>query len=485
MLSAFIQVLFSGICMFLLYKFLIHILGMQRIGLYSVVLSITSTLGIFNAGFSGSLVRYVSIFSTENQPKKVVSLIGTIFTSLLIFFSFLVCLLILGGSDLLLFLKLGTKEAIEFEMLLPLASMVFLTNILGGVFLSALEGFQRAYLKNYLLAGASLMNLLLAGLLVPNFELKGLFYANLISNFLVYLLAWNFVRVNLKAKIYLIPIYWNKALFKQTFGYNGTFQVISISSLFNDPLLRMLIVRFGGLPLAGIYELASKLILQVRGILVALNQNLIPVFASMEKEEDQENRLALFLKSHHLIFSISNFFLATLAAALPLFSVIWLDSVNKQFLQVALILIPGWIINTISVPVYFANIGFGKLKPVLIHHLALAILVPAFCYLSGILGFQLGVVASWSAGLILCSIPLIVDFFYRQRIPFPLIFPKGFHWMVFAHFGFILIWFFFWKAAGSFSFIQACIFAFSGVILYTFAYWKAGLLEELRKAIKR
>jgi len=485
MFSAILQSGVSGICIFLLYKFLIHTLGMQKLGLYSVVLSITGTLGIFNAGFSGSLVRYTSIYHSENQPEKAASLIGTIFSSLLIFFSALLFLLITGGRGLLHFLHLGSAESAEFESLLPLASLVFLSGMMGGVFLSALEGFQRAYLKNYLLSAASFSNLILAILLIPVFELKGLFYSYLISNSVVYLLAWGFVRNYLKGRIFIFPLSWNQELFRQTFQYNATFQLISVSSLFNDPLLRMLLVRFGGLPMAGIYELASKLILQVRAILVSLNQSLVPVFAGMDGVEDGKSRIALFMKSYHLNFGLSNLVLALLAAVLPAISIIWLETGQMLFIALSLMLIPGWIVNTMSVPVYFANIGFGQLKPVLYHHLSLGFLVPLLCYFAGLLGLPLGVVFSWSFGLVVCSLPLITDFFSRHKIASNLMLPSGFRWMFLAHAVFIAAWIWIWLSEFSFSLFSGFIFASGGIILYTFAYAKAGFISEVKMLLKK
>lgn len=484
MLSAIVQNGVSGISIFCLYRFLLKALGMEMLGLYSVVLSITTVLGMFNTGFSGSLVRFVSIFSAKEQPEKVAALIRTIFTSLLVFFSVLVFLLLASGNWLVGFLNLGIQDRAAFENLLPLASLVFLSGILGGVFMSSLEGIQRAYLKNYLLSAASVSNLALAVFLIPAFGLRGLFLAYLASNGITYLLSWLLLRQHLRYGIGLFPIGWNKDVFRQTFSYNATFQVISLSSLFYDPLIRMLLVRFGGLPLAGLYELSSKLILQVRGILVALNQSLVPVFAGLEKEEFAENRLKLFLKSHHMIFILSNFALALLAMALPLISLIWMSSLNVTFLQVALLLIPGWMANAVSVPVYFASIGFGELKSLLYHHLALAILVPAFCGIAGILGFKLGLVAAWSLGLVLCSLPLIPDFFFRHKIPASQILPAGSLWIFLAHAFAAAGWVTVWKSSFTFALPSAVIFSASAIFIYIFAYWRAGFLTEIKRAIR-
>ena len=457
---------------------------MQRLGLYSLLLSITSTLGAFNAGFSGSLVRYVSIFNAESKPEKAISLIGTLFSSLLAFFTILVVLLNWGSGELLKLMHLGASEAAEFNQLLLLASLVFLIGVLGGVFLSALEGLQKVYIKNYIVSAVAFSNLIISILLIPHYELKGLFIAYLISNGLAYLAAWIFLQMHLNRTIFFFPISWNKELFCLTFHYNITFQAISVSSLFYDPLLRILLVRFEGLPMAGIYELANKLISQARGILVAVNQSLVPVFAGLENQ-DSKTRMSLFKQSHRLIFAMGNLVFGMLAAVLPLISIVWIGSANLQLMVVVLILIPGWLFNTLSLPPYFANIGLGHLKPVLFHHLAMALIVPIFCYLSGLLGYKYGVVFSWSIGLMLCSVPLIFIFFHKHNLSLRHIAPSGFQWLVFSHIAIIMAWMAIWNKADALSIVECGGFFLFGLSLYLFSYWKAGFIKEAWHILKK
>ncbi len=482
--STVVQNIISGICIFLLYKYLIKNLGMQRIGIYSILLSITGALGAFNAGFSGSLVRYVSIFTSESKPEKAISLIGTLFTSLLAFFTILVTILNINSGKVLKLMNLSKAEASEFDQLLFLASLVFLLGVLGGVFLSALEGLQKVYLKNYIVSTVSIGNLIFSILLIPYYELKGLFYALLISNCIAYLVGWILLQIHLGKRIFIFPIFWKKDLFKQTFQYNITFQLISISSLFYDPLLRVFLVRYEGLTLAGSYELANKLISQIRGILVAINQSLVPVFAGFKSNETKDS-LDLFSKSHRIFFIVSNLVFGLLASALPFIYLLWIGSPSPEIMALTLILIPGWLINTIALPVYFANIGMGQLKPILFFHLSLAVLVPVFCLIAVKAGLIFGVVFSWSGGLIFCGIPIIFDFFYRHKIPFSQILPKGFHWILISQLISAFIWIFLWNKMIDFKNLECILFGFFTFLIQFFSFWRTGLANQVLVLLKK
>jgi O-antigen/teichoic acid export membrane protein len=49
-----------------------------------------------------------------------------------------------------------------------------------------------------------------------------------------------------------------------------------------DPITKALLTKFGGLSLVGYYEMANKLIYQIRSLKVSANQILVPAFADLK-----------------------------------------------------------------------------------------------------------------------------------------------------------------------------------------------------------
>jgi hypothetical protein len=47
-------------------------------------------------------------------------------------------------------------------------------------------------------------------------------------------------------------------------------QAITISQMLYDPITKGLLVKFGGLDLAGYYEMANRLVVQLRGFIVSV-----------------------------------------------------------------------------------------------------------------------------------------------------------------------------------------------------------------------
>jgi O-antigen/teichoic acid export membrane protein len=239
-------------------------------------------------------------------------------------------IIILNQNTILHFIKLGKTQGKILSSLLPGTMVMFLLSTLSGVFLSSLEGFQKLYLKNLILIFSSVLTLFLAFFLVPRFNLNGIAYTYVISNIFIYIFSWYFLRKNLGGSLKFLPFGWSRLIFKQTFSYNAKFQIIALSAILNDPLIRIIMVRYTGLQIAGVYELSSKIILQMRALIISSTQSLVPFFAGLGKERKAE-ALDFYQKAYEVLFFIGLFSFSTLAISSPLISLFWIGSINSTF----------------------------------------------------------------------------------------------------------------------------------------------------------
>jgi len=161
------QVIFTGVTLFLLYRFLVQEVGLKLLGIWSLLLSISTSVGILNSGFTGSIVRYIAEFHADKNDKAIVKLIRTFFTAIFCLFLLISVLLVFNQNLILQFVHLQDGEKTLFSELFPLALSIFFLSTLSGVFLSALEGVQKLYVKNLILMGTSILTLLLVMVFVP------------------------------------------------------------------------------------------------------------------------------------------------------------------------------------------------------------------------------------------------------------------------------------------------------------------------------
>ena len=75
-----LQILLSGISLFVLYKILIIQIGIELLGVWSIVMAFSAFLRTGDFGFAGSIVKFVSENVTKGDMKKVENIISTSIT---------------------------------------------------------------------------------------------------------------------------------------------------------------------------------------------------------------------------------------------------------------------------------------------------------------------------------------------------------------------------------------------------------------------
>jgi O-antigen/teichoic acid export membrane protein len=407
------QVAICGLLMFLLYRYLLATIGVEEMGIWSVVLATTSASRLSELGLTGSVVKFVAKHLALKDRQKAGDVIQTAVISLGLFLG-----VILGLSY---FPSLWILSHIIPAHGMPLAHQIFpfalvslWITMLSGVFQSGLDGCQRADLRAYFNILNSILTLSLAVILIPKYGLMGLAYVQLsLSSFLMSL-SWVYLKSELKTLPYL-PYIWKKIVFKELVRYGLNFQVITFVDMFFDPMTKALLTRFGNLSMVGYYEMSSRMIMQFRGILIAPIQILVPVIAGLH-ETDSNRILNLYKNTYRLQVFLSLPLYSWIFSIIPSISDLWIGFYEPYFILFGQLLTLGWLVNGLINPAYFTNLGIGDLKPNTIAHVLIGILNATLgIFLGSLLGGR-GVVIAWIIALILGSSVVIIAFHHNHRI---------------------------------------------------------------------
>jgi len=394
--SSIAQLMISTLSLFVLYRAVLDIIGPREFGIWSLVVAATSVVGLSNMGLTGSVVKHVADSHAAGDMRRLSGLIDTTVLSV----GLLSVLLAVAGYPLmkLYFSATLTGDAYRSATaILPVALVAFCLSMITGIYQSALYGCQLIYQRNGILIFESLSFLGLSISLAPRYGLFGLVYARAVQNILTLMVSIVVLRRNIP-QLSLIPRNWTKELFKGLIGYALNFQFISLMSMLMDPLTKGMLSRFGSLEMVTYFEMGTRLIGQARGIVVNANQVLVPTFAMANRGAVSEVQ-ALFLRSYSAIFFVTVCLFGLLAASLPLISLLWLGNAQPIFINFATMLAIGWMLNTLSVPAYFACLGTGTLRIVVSSHLLMSVLNALLGCGLGILLGGYGVVTGWVIAL--------------------------------------------------------------------------------------
>lgn len=456
------QIIVTGGVLFLLYGFLLKVLGVEKLGIWSLVLATTSVTQVANLGLSGGVVKFVAKYMAREDSQKVSDILQTAAISVAIFIGLvlIICYPVIQWILSITIAPDSIRPAIE---ILPLAVFSFWLLAVGGVFQSGLDGCQKIHAKTLVLMVSTLFFLGLCLLLVPRKGLIGLAYAQVIQNALVLLATWIVLRKYLPF-LPLVPKRWHKPIFKEIIGYGVKFQAISVASMLYDPITKAFLTKFGGLSMVGYYEMASKMIQQFRAVVISANRVLVPAIADLTERLPEKIAL-VYDTSYRLIFYLSLPLYSLLIACTPIISEVWIGYYESIFVMFSILLSVGWFLNTLSAPAYFMNLGTGDLRWNVLGHITIGLLNAGLGLILGLLYGGKGVVLAWVFSLGLGSGMIYAAYQIRHSIPLGELIPRDSRQITFACLlGILLTGVLYYRFTKSLNPL-----ALNGLILFTFA----------------
>lgn len=409
-----LQIIAVGLILFFLYGFLLRLLGAEQLGLWSLVLSATSITQIAIFGFSGGILKYVAKYTAKGDQQKVLQIVQTATTSVAVLVGVLLILSYPLVRWLLRFVLPATSMSAA-QRILPYAFIAFWLMAMSGVFQSGLDGYRRIDKRASLIIIGNIVHVAFCVLLTPRYRLMGLAYAKIMENMAVLIGGWIILRTHLR-NLPILPLRWDKSTFREMSNYSLNFQAISLAGVLYEPVTKGLLSKYSNLSLVGYYEMASRLVQQVRLAIVSAGQVIVPEVASLQ-EHTPERIIPVYRTSSRFTSYISLPLFTALAVMAPCISVLWIGHHESSFVFFVMVLSLGWLVNTLSTPAYFVYLGVGDLRWNVIGHISIALLNGTVGYLMGRTAGGIGVIIAWVSSLSFGSILIALSFFWRNGLP--------------------------------------------------------------------
>ncbi len=419
------QTLGSAAVLFFLYRFLIRAIGVERLGIWSLVLATTSVVWLANQGFSTSLVKFVAKYAAREQDNDVALLIQTAVLSIALGLAIVSIALYPGARSILRFV-LPPKSFPEACAILPLALVSLWLTVIESILQAALAGHQLIAECNYLEMSGSLSYLFLAVALVPRRGLIGLAFAQALQAGAIVAITWFLLRRRVEP-LPFIPRRWSSRHFRELAAYGLHFQVITASQALREPVTKALITKFGGLAFTGFYDLAARAVITTRELIFQATQVLIPTIAHLH-ERDPESIPRIYRDSYRLVFFLAVPAFACLTISSPLISRVWIGRYEPSFVEFVAILSAGWLVNVLASPAYVVDLGTGALRWVSVGCVATAALNAGLGFFAGRYAVPHGfgavaVVSSAALSLAVGYVMVVVAYHCESRMPFAQLLP--------------------------------------------------------------
>ena len=410
-LSAIIQVVIVGLMYLILYKFVLTQLGIELLGVWSLIVASTSVVSLANFGISSSIVKFVSTYNTRKRTDLVNKLIFTSLIFILTTYTLLSSIIYFLGSRLLHFIIDEHYISIALT-LLPFSLISLILNATSGVFNSAIDGIQKNYVKSYIVIFSSIVLLILSILLTPKYGILGLVYAQVFQSIIVLILTIFYFR-----KLVHFPINfrwnWDNTIFKEIFNYGIKVQISSILEMTFEPISKFLLSKFGGLTMVGYYEMASRLLVQLRSLITSATQVIIPVVAE-SKENNPGNISLIYTKLFSIVLYLNILLTTFIVVSAPVISLIWIGHYESIFVNIVIVSSLSMFFNISSTPAYFNFMGEGKLNWIVLSILMSYMVNILLSYLLGPYLGGMGIILSFNISLLLNAI-LLISAFHKMK----------------------------------------------------------------------
>jgi O-antigen/teichoic acid export membrane protein len=404
-LFSIMQAVVSIICLFLSYRIVIAEAGLASLGLWSLLITFGGVAVIADVSGASALARSVARHDQDHPDASLAEVIHTVIITSLAINTVLVALLLLVAPTVIARWVEPHQQILARSLVPWVAGTMILTPLSVGI-AASIDGLQRADQRAVLLASAALAGLFIAWFAVPQMCVAGIAVAQLLQQALIVIAGWLLLRSKVPGLGWL-PLRWRKNIFKQTTSYALKLNAIGFFGLFFEPLTKFCINSVGGTLAVGIYELAARLIMQVRTLVVSASSPLLPAFAAY-KDTDQAQLSVMLGKSQAFVLLAALAVMLVSLLGAPIMSFVILDEISAEVLRTNALLTVGWCVNLFALPLYIAAQGIGVLRWNMVSHVILAMCVGLAAILpamnSSVTGILLGVVV----GLVLGALAAMI-----------------------------------------------------------------------------
>lgn len=402
-----LQTLISTALLFALYRYINVSLGVEKLGIWAVVLATVSAARIADLGLSSSVTRFVAINLAKNDVPRAIQTIDTTVISLLVLVGSLAPIIYLL-TKLALPRILHNAALLDALAVLPYALTSLWLTLLAAVLQGGLDGCQRMGLRSVAVIISQAALLASSVLLVPTYGLTGLAIAQTGQALISMMLSRIFLCRSIRGMPW-IPTKWNKSIFLEQLRYSTNVQAASISMLLFDATTKILLAKFAGPSAAGLFEMANQLVQKSRALIVTANQAAIPHITTLAENEPE--RVHHFYRANIRVlffFSVPTFTL--LLAWGAGFSWLLIGSYQAQFVTLLYITGIAWLVNILATPAYFANLGTGHVGRNTIAHVIIGLANITLGWTLGSKYGAHGVAYAYATALILGSVALFATY---------------------------------------------------------------------------
>ncbi len=354
---AVIQVVWTTAALFIVYRMVTHRFGLGVIGLWSGALALSSLVGIADCGLSDIMVRQVAEALGRSDGARARGLHRSL-SAWSLLGPIVVC--IIAAPAIHSFLLPATPAVLKsaLDALILGALVVACLNIVTAAQFGVLEALGRYDLKLVaaISAGITMVAVALATHVSGSASLVALvFVAGSACNAGIgAVMGSRLLRARAPRAEHI-----SRSEFWRLLRIGAPVRLASMLTLGLEPVTRAALTRLAGVDTVALYEIAYRVIFQLRSAIVAGLQPLVPHLSRLGIADARRNsETVLRAASCGVAIAIPALSLALIG--LPALALAVLGRTEPEVILFGVMLSGAWLVNIAAAPAYFANLAQGR-----------------------------------------------------------------------------------------------------------------------------
>lgn len=416
------QALVSIASLFLAYRLLLWFAGREALGIWSLVGAYAVAIRLLDASGGSTVGRFVAVATQSRASPSAADYIDAGLVVLLTLYS---SLAVLAWAPLVWMIEAQVPaDKVPLALgILPLTLAGLVANVTSAASVDAFDGIGRADIRSFLMIGGYALMLVSGAFLIPTLGLKGLALAQVIQ-FTAVLAVSRLMLIRHVEDIQLFPRLPKLRVVRALFSYGWRIQLAGLANFLTDPLAKMLLAHFGGLSSVAIYELASKVVVQAKSLLVSAAMPLIPVFARAGPLSG-DTAMTIIARGNAWLFPLVGTLIIGVNLAAPFVSLAMLGRIDGELILFVLLLAAGHGLNALSLFVYLYAQGSGKLGWNIAGQFSIGVTIIIGTLILAPNLKQAAIPASFAVGLAISSIIILGGNRRREGVNLAMFFPRA------------------------------------------------------------
>lgn len=348
--------------MLLVTPYFINQLGVGLFGVWMLVNTIISSIGILNVGLGDATIRFVALYISKDDFKGVQGVIRatySVYLGLSIIVSLIALLLgWLASSGYILDLTSDQKDIVAY--IIPIAGMTLAVKFMEQVFLGVLKGQSLYPLASKISIVGKLLVIISNVILVYlKYSLLQIFVSTATISFIMVV-----VEAFLISKVFGKNVFFpkfDKFYLKQVFSFGIWTWALSVLGLLSVQIDKFIVIGLTDMQVFAFYSIGTMIFTQIHNFFSASTSWIFPIVT--EKIAKNENVYSFYKKNQILVLIIAATSLTLFLLVEPYLLPLWLGNEtyanSSDFIKLFVCL--NFVMAGTILPYYFLN-GSGHFR---------------------------------------------------------------------------------------------------------------------------